>query len=67
MDTPEDVAAAVMRHGLTEVWEGLTPGRRRGMLYQVGTAMTEATRTTRIAKLVAGLEGYSARPNSSRM
>ena len=53
--TPDDVAAALRAAGMTSGWEALTPGRRRGLLYQVATAKRAETRARRIATLVAGL------------
>jgi Bacteriocin-protection, YdeI or OmpD-Associated len=52
VDVPEDVTAALRQAGLTTRWDALTPGKRRGMLYQVETAKTSATRLKRIAALV---------------
>lgn len=55
VDTPPDVSAALMAAGVADVWEGLTPGKRRGLLYKVDTAKTAATRAKRIAALMAEL------------
>ena len=55
VDTPEDVAQALRAAGLTAVWEGLTAGKRRGMLYQIGTAKTAPTRAKRIDAMIQGL------------
>lgn len=55
VDMPDDVAGALARAALTAVWEGLTPGKRRGLLYQIATARTAPTREKRIARLVADL------------
>ena len=55
VDTPEDVAAALRAAGMTAVWEGLTAGKRRGMLYQIGTAKTAPTRAKRIDAMIQGL------------
>lgn len=55
VDMPDDVAGALARAGLTALWEGLTPGKRRGLLYQIATARTAPTREKRIARLVADL------------
>ena len=55
VDTPEDVAAALRAAGMTAVWEGLTAGKRRGMLYQISTAKTAATRAKRIDAMIQGL------------
>jgi Bacteriocin-protection, YdeI or OmpD-Associated/Domain of unknown function (DUF1905) len=55
VDVPDDVLAALRAAGVMAGWETLTPGRRRGMLHQINTAKTAATRAKRIAALVAGL------------
>ena len=55
VDTPEDVAAALRAAGMTAIWEGLTAGKRRGMLYQIGTAKTAPTRAKRIDAMIQGL------------
>ena len=55
VETPADVAAAIRAAGRLEAWEALSPGRRRGALHLVATARREATRTRRIAALVADL------------
>ena len=57
VDMPDDLAAALRAADATHLWEALTPGRRRGMLYQVGTAKTQGTRDKRIAKLVGDIGG----------
>lgn len=56
VDTPEDVAAALRVAGMTAVWEGMTAGKRRGMLYQIGTAKTVPTRAKRIEALIQSLQ-----------
>lgn len=55
VDTPDDVARALRAGGRTAAWEALTPGRRRGLLYKIATAKTQATRDKRIAALIADL------------
>ncbi|NBE06838.1 YdeI/OmpD-associated family protein [Paragemmobacter ruber] len=55
VDTPEDVALALRAAGLTAVWDGLTAGKRRGMLYQIGTAKTAPTRAKRIDAMIQSL------------
>ena len=55
VETPEDVAAALLGAGRLAAWEALTPGRRRGLLHGVATARTAPTRARRVAALVAGL------------
>jgi hypothetical protein len=56
VDTPDDVAAALRAQGKTKMWDALTAGKKRGFLYQVDSAKTEATRQKRIAKLIEGLD-----------
>jgi hypothetical protein len=53
VDLAPDVAAALT--GVMDRWEAPTPGKRRGLLYQVDSAKTAPTRAKRIAALVAGL------------
>jgi hypothetical protein len=55
VDLPDDLALALLQAGRTDRWEALTPGRRRGHLYTIDTARTPATRSKRIAALVAAL------------
>ena len=55
VDTPDDVALALRAADLTTVWDGLTAGKRRGMLYQIGTAKTAPTRAKRIDTMIQGL------------
>jgi hypothetical protein len=57
VETPEDVAAALRAAGATQLWEALTPGKRRGLLYQIGTSKSQATRDRRIAKLMGDIGG----------
>jgi Bacteriocin-protection, YdeI or OmpD-Associated/Domain of unknown function (DUF1905) len=53
MDLPDDVAYAL--RGMMVAWLALTPGKRRGLLYQVDAAKTAVTRAKRIAKLLESL------------
>lgn len=55
VDMPEDVALALRQADLTAVWDGLTAGKRRGLLYQIGTAKTAPTRAKRIDALIKSL------------
>lgn len=55
VDTPDDVVAALRAADKTALWEALSAGKRRGMLYQVETAKTAPTRAKRIAALIASL------------
>jgi hypothetical protein len=56
VDLDPDIEAAFRSGGVLQQWETLTPGKRRGLLYQVATAKTDQTRRARIAKLVGTLE-----------
>ena len=55
VDTPDDLAAALRASGATAAWDALTPGKRRGLIYQISTAKTDATRCKRIAALIETL------------
>ncbi|WP_137111572.1 YdeI/OmpD-associated family protein [Rhodobacter sp. SY28-1] len=55
VDLDPDVAAALRASGVMTAWESLTPGKRRGLLYQIATAKTEPTRQKRIQRLVEDL------------
>lgn len=55
VDLEPDIEAALRAGGVLEAWESLTPGRRRGLLYQIATARTAPTRLKRIARLVEDL------------
>lgn len=56
VDLDPDLEAALRLGGVLDRWEALTPGKRRGLLYQIATAKTDQTRRTRIARLVGTLE-----------
>ena len=55
VDLPDDIAADLRAAGAFAAWERLTPGKRRGHLYQIDIARTAATRAKRIAALITGL------------
>jgi len=55
VDVADDIAAALRAAGVSDRWEALTAGKRRGMLYQIDTAKTAPTRAKRIAALIASL------------
>jgi hypothetical protein len=57
VDVPDDVALALRAGDATAAWDGLTPGKQRGLLYPVNSAKTAPTRAKRIAALVASLTG----------
>lgn len=48
---PQDVAVALRQADRTAFGEALSPGKRRGSLYTIGTATTAATRAKRIGAL----------------
>jgi hypothetical protein len=52
VDTPDDIAASLRAGGASAAWDALTPGKRRGLIYQISTAKTDATRSKRIAALI---------------
>jgi hypothetical protein len=55
VDLDPDIEAALRAGGVLTAWESLTPGKRRGMLYQIASAKTDPTRQKRIAKLMEDL------------
>lgn len=55
VEVPSDVISALRSHGLSEVWEALTPGKRRGLLYKVESAKRAETRQKRIGALMDAL------------
>ena len=55
VDLDPDIEAALLAGGVLSTWEALTPGKRRGLLYQIATAKTEPTRLKRIQRLVEDL------------
>ncbi len=57
VDLAEDIAASLRAAGVLAEWEGLTPGKRRGLIYKIDTAKTLGTRAKRIANLIADLTG----------
>ncbi len=59
VDVPDDVTSALHAAGKTAAWDALTPGKQRGLLYQVSTAKRADTRARRIAALVDGLGAES--------
>lgn len=55
VDVPEDVIAAVRGAGQIEAWDALTPGKKRGLIWQITSAKRAETRAKRIAKMVSAL------------
>jgi Bacteriocin-protection, YdeI or OmpD-Associated/Domain of unknown function (DUF1905) len=56
VDVPDDITLALRQGDATVEWEALTPGKQRGLLYQISTAKTEATRAKRILSMIAALK-----------
>jgi hypothetical protein len=48
----DDIAAALRAAGQTARWDGLTAGKKRGLLHKIDTAKTAATRLKRIQSLI---------------
>jgi hypothetical protein len=57
VEVADDVLAALRGAKVLSKWKALSPGKQRGLLYQVDSAKTAATRTKRIAALVTSLAG----------
>jgi hypothetical protein len=55
VDLDPDVEAALRSGAVLDRWTALTPGKRRGLLYQIATAKTDPTRQKRIARLIEDL------------
>jgi hypothetical protein len=55
VDVPDDVRAALRHADATAAWQALTPGRQRGLLYQISTAKTQVTRAKRTTAMVVAL------------
>jgi len=52
VEVPIDVMNALRSGGAIEVWEALSPGKKRAHLYQIDTAKRAETRAKRITKLI---------------
>lgn len=55
VEVADDVLAALRGAKVLSKWKALSPGKQRGLLYQVDSAKTAATRTKRIGALVTSL------------
>lgn len=55
VDVDDDILSALRAADVLHRWGQLTPGKQRGLLYQVASAKTAATRQKRIGKLIEGL------------
>jgi hypothetical protein len=51
---------------LAEVWEGLTPGTRRGFVHRIDSARRPETVRRRVAEVLAALEGDDPSPYTRR-
>ena len=58
VDTPDDLARALLSSGRLEAWEALTPGKKRGLIYKIDTAKKPETRARRITALMKELAPY---------
>ena len=56
LETPDDVALALRQGEVADAWETLTPGKRRGLLYQINIAKRPDTRAKRIVNLIKALQ-----------
>lgn len=56
VDLPDDVAQALHTGFVKPVWDGLSSGRQRSLLYPISTAKREATRLKRVSALVKKLK-----------
>lgn len=55
VETPSDVLRAIRSGGVSEAWDGLTPGKKRGCLHTIETAKRAETRSKRIKALISEL------------
>lgn len=55
VDLDPDVQAALRAADRLARWDSLSPGRRRGLLYQISTAKTDTTRRKRIDRMIQDL------------
>ena len=56
VEVPLDVLRALRSAGVAAQWEGLTPGKRRGLLYKIESAKRAETRASRISALAEFLK-----------
>ena len=55
VNVPPDLLRAIRSAGASEIWEGLSAGKQRGLIHTVETAKRAETRARRIMKLLADL------------
>lgn len=55
VEVPSDVTNAIRSAGLTDAWDGLTPGKKRGLLHQITSAKRPETRIKRLKALLTDL------------
>ncbi len=54
VDEPDELLQALARDRRLKVaWESLTPGKRRGLAYRIGSARQKATRERRVEEVLA--------------
>ncbi len=56
VDVPSDVQLALRESDVTDLWNALSAGKKRGLLHAVTSAKREATRQARLAKMIAELK-----------
>lgn len=55
-EVPSELSAVLKKNAsLRKAWEKLTPGRKRSYLLHVGSAKQEATRVSRVEKIIPGI------------
>lgn len=67
VDVPEALELALRANERArDAWQQLTPGKRRGLAYQVASAKTAATAVKRAGVVIAGLLGTKPEPSRRR-
>ncbi|MEL6609585.1 MAG: YdeI/OmpD-associated family protein [Pseudomonadota bacterium] len=67
VDVPPELRDALTQDdAATEVWEGLTPGTKRGFAHKVASAKTVATRMKRVTEVLIALEDPNPSPYPKR-
>ncbi|MGL5810113.1 MAG: YdeI/OmpD-associated family protein [Nocardioides sp.] len=57
VDIPDELATRLDELGITEMWQQLSPGRRRSLIYPIEQARTPSSRSKRIEALVEQIRG----------
>ncbi|MEM6275665.1 MAG: YdeI/OmpD-associated family protein [Pseudomonadota bacterium] len=66
VDVPAELSEALREGDMQEIWDGLTPGTRRGFAHRVSSAKTEPTRRKRVAEVLLALEEPNPSPYPQR-